>query len=140
MKEDYLLIYVRSLRLILNESNNNLLQFLQKLDSVHHDEYIMKLKITLDNLILLGDEYYQRIMISAREFLLRAIVLSNIKRYSLEILHLSDNIQYILDDIDDYNSSKSNFPGQSRRKLFLGIESFFIVVLRTSHAINVLHN
>jgi hypothetical protein len=92
MKEDYLLIYVRSLRLILNESNNNLLQFLQKLDSVHHDEYIMKLKITLDNLILLGDEYYQRIMISAREFLLRAIVLSNIKRYLLEILHLSDNI------------------------------------------------
>ena len=135
-----MLIYVRSLRLILNESNNNLLQFLQTLDSVHHDEYIMKLKITLDTLILLGNKYYQRIMISAREFLLRAIMISNIKRYSLEILHLSDNIQYILDDIDDYNTSKSNFPVQSRRKLSLRIESFFIVVLRTSRAINVLHN
>ena len=46
----------------------------------------------------------------------------------------------VLDDVCDYNSSKSSVPGKSRRMLASSLELFFITVFRTAYAISKLDN
>ncbi len=55
--------------------------------------------------------------------------------FSLEILQVSDNIMYILDDVEEYNALKSVFPSKSRRQLATAIELFYIAIYRTAYAI-----
>ena len=49
-------------------------------------------------------------MATSREYFIRAVMLKDIRVFSLEILQVSDNIMYILDDVEGNN--KSVFPGK----------------------------
>jgi hypothetical protein len=55
-------------------------------------------------------------------------------------LQLADNIEFIKDDIEDYNASKLALPGKSHRKLALSIELFFIIVFRAEYAISFVND
>ena len=73
---------------------------------------------------------------------IRAVILKDIRFFSLEILQVSDNImyflKYILDDVEEYNALKSVFPGKSRRQLGTAIELFYIAIYRAAYAISLL--
>ena len=77
-------------------------------------------------------------MATSREYFIRAVMLKDIRIFSLEILQVSDNIMYILDDVEEYNALKSVFPGKSRRQLATAIELFYIAIYRAAYAISLL--
>ncbi len=53
-------------------------------------------------------------------------------------MRVSDNLMYILDNVDNYNALKLIFPGKSRRQLATGIELFYLVIYRAAYAISFL--
>ena len=131
MNNENLSVNVNCLASHLNVFGNNLMLCLKQ-----YNGHLLNLKTQLKVMIKFGTENYPRIMLTAKEFFIRALILSDIKRLSIEILQLADNIEFIKDDIEDYNASKLALPGKSRRKLALSIELFFIIVFRAEYAIS----
>ncbi len=56
---------------------------------------------------------------------MRVVMLKDIRPFSLENLQVSDNLMYILNNVDDYNALKLIFPGKSCRQLATGILFYF---------------
>ena len=135
MNNENLSVNVNCLASHLNVFGNNLMLCLKQYNA-NYDGHLLNLKTQLNVMIKFGTENYPRIMVTAKEFFIRALILSDIKRLSIEILQLADNIEFIKDDIEDYNASKLALPGKSRRKLALSIELFFIIVFRAEYAIS----
>jgi hypothetical protein len=66
-------------------------------------------------------------MTNAREYFM-SLRMRDITLFSKEFYSLCEGIEYIINDIVDYNLVYRQFPGQSRRKLASSIEIFMIVV------------
>lgn len=138
MNQYSLLLHLRELSILIH--NTKILSLdISKIDLIIPNAHIKAINLKQEEIILFANEHYPRVLITARFYFMRALRLRDIKSWSKEHIHLCEGLQYIIDDIDDFNMMTHELPGCSRRKLLFSIEIFMIVVLRNCYAYSLLH-
>ncbi len=135
MNQNTLLCHLREMEFLLHDIKNKDLDIMTS-----YKCSINSLDKNLQQLIFFANNHYPRIMTNAREYFMRAFRMRDIKLFSKEFYYLCEGIEYIINDIVDYNLVHRQLPGQSRRKLASSIEIFMIVVLRICYTLSFIRN